>query len=61
LVELKAELKHLEKQISDQITAKAQATETKEAAVVTLDHSENLLPLRQMYMNQQLPDYGRLP
>jgi len=61
LTELKAELKRLEKQISDKITAKAETTETKEANVVTLDHSENLLPLRQMYMNQQHPDYGRLP
>ena len=61
LVDLKAELKRLEKQISEKITAKAETTETKEATVVTLDHSENLLPLRQMYMNQQLPDYGRLP
>jgi N12 class adenine-specific DNA methylase len=41
LTELKAELKRLEKQISDNIAKKAEGTETKEATMVTLDHSEN--------------------
>jgi N12 class adenine-specific DNA methylase len=61
LADLKAELKRLEKQISDKITAKANPTENQEALVVSLDHSENLLLIRQMQMNQQLPDYGRSP
>ena len=61
LAELKSELKKLEKQISDKIAAQAENAEQKEATVITLDHSENLLPIRQMYMNQQLPDYNRLP
>ena len=45
LVNLKAELKRLEKEISDKITAQAKIAG--EAKVVELDHSENLLPIRQ--------------
>jgi N12 class adenine-specific DNA methylase len=61
LGELKAELKRLEKQISDKIIANANPTVAAEAKVITLDHSENLLPIRQMLMNQPLTDYGRSP
>ncbi len=45
LSNLKAELKRLEKEISDKITAQAKITG--EAKIVELDHSENLLPIRQ--------------
>jgi N12 class adenine-specific DNA methylase len=50
LTDLKAELKRLEKQISEKITAKAEATESKEAPIITLDHSENLQMIRRAHL-----------
>ncbi|MES2063417.1 MAG: helicase-related protein [Bacteroidota bacterium] len=52
LTELKAELKLLEKQISEKITAKAATKESGEAKVVELDQFKSSLPDKQAKMNQ---------
>ncbi|TSJ40934.1 DNA methylase [Mucilaginibacter corticis] len=50
LADLKTELKKLEKQISDKITAQAESDTVTEAPVIALDQSENLQMIRKAHL-----------